>query len=82
MKRLPIKPDTTSTSLFNPSLESFEFIYDKKVYTIPAFGIETFPKYLADRIANRLADTIIGQRGVMENHTLDKEKILKEIYIA
>ena len=81
MQRLLLLPDLTPVSLFNPSLKSFEFIYDKKIYTLPAYGIETFPKYLADRMARRLADTIIGERGVLKNHTLDKEELLQEIYV-
>jgi len=81
MQRLPKSPNLTPVSLFNPSLESFEFTYDKKVYVLPAYGIETFPKYLADKMARSLADTIIGKRGVMKNHQLDKEELLKEIYV-
>ena len=81
MNRLPDKPDTTPISIFNPSLEEFVFIYDKQVYTLPAYGIETYPKYIADRMASSLADKIIGQRGVLKNHTLDKKNILTEIYV-
>jgi hypothetical protein len=47
-------------SLFNPSLEAFEFIYDKEAHILPAYGIETYPKWLADRMATSLADTIIS----------------------
>jgi hypothetical protein len=82
MNRLPTKPDETPTNLFNPSLESFTFIYDKKEYILPAYGIENYPKYLADRLASSLADTIIGKRGVIKNHSLDKEELLKEIYVG
>ena len=81
MERLPTQPNKTLTALFNPSLEAFTFIYDKKEYILPAYGIETFPKYLADKMASRLADTIIGKRGVIKNHELDKSELLKEIYI-
>jgi hypothetical protein len=81
MQRLPTQPNQTPVSLFNPSLEAFEFTYDNKVYIFPAYGIETYPKWLADRMANSLADTIIGKRGVIKNHSLDKEELLKEIYV-
>ncbi len=81
MNRLPTTPDLTPTNLFNPSLESFTFIYDKKEYVLPAYGIESYPRYLADRLAESLADNIIGKRGVIKNHSLDKEELLKEIFI-
>jgi hypothetical protein len=81
MQRLPTSPDETPTNIFNPDLESFTLIYDKKEYTISAYGIETYPKYIADRMASDLADTIIGKRGVIKNHSLDKEELLKEIYV-
>ena len=81
MQRLRLTPDTTPVNLFNPSLESFTFIYDKKEYILPAYGIESYPKYLADRLAESLADTIIGKRGVIKNHSLDKEELLKEIFV-
>lgn len=81
MQRLPTSPNLTPKSLFNPSLESFTFIYDKKEYILPAFGIDTFPTYIADRLARSLADHIISKRGVIKNHSLDKEELLQEIYI-
>jgi len=81
MKRLPTGPDLTLTSIFNPSLELFTLSFDKDSYVLPAYGIETFPKWIADRMAQSLADTIIGQRGVMKNHQLDKEELLREIYV-
>lgn len=82
MERLATKPDETPTNLFNPSLESFTYIYDKTEYILPAYGIETYPKYIANGLASTLADTIIGRRGVIKNHSLDKEELLKEIYIT
>jgi len=82
MIRLATTPDMTPIPLFNPSLEAFIFTYDRKEHTLPAYGIETFPKYLADKMASRLADTIIGKRGVIKNHELDKSELLKEIYIT
>jgi hypothetical protein len=81
MIRLQLTPDITPTNLFNPSLESFTFTYDQKEYILPAYGVEVFPKYLADRLAESLADNIIGKRGVIKNHSLDKEELLKEIFI-
>ena len=82
MQRLPTQPNQTPVSLFNPSLEAFEFIYDKEAHILPAYGIETYPKWLADRMATSLADTIISKRGVVKNHSLDKEELLKEIYVV
>lgn len=82
MNRLPLKPNITPINLFNPSLESFTFNYDKKEYILPAYGIESYPKYLADKLASSLADTIIGKRGVIKNYELDKKELLKEIYVS
>lgn len=82
MQRLPNKPDETPTSLFNPSLDSFTLTYDKQSYTLPAYGIDTFPKWLADRIANGLAEQIIGNHGIIKNHALDRFNLLKEIYVV
>ena len=81
MIRLPKSPNETPVTLFNPSLENFTFVYDKKEYVLPAYGVETYPKYLADKMASQLADVIIGKRGVMKNHTLDKDELLTEIYV-
>lgn len=82
MNRLPTQPNLSPTPLFNPSLEEFTFSYDGKTYTLPAFGIEKFPKYLADKMAKRLADTIIAHQGVRKNYQLDHEELLKQIYIT
>ena len=81
MNRLQTKPNETPTPLFNPSLEAFEFVYDRVTHILPAYGIETYPRYLADKMAKSLADTIIGKRGVIKNHELDKSELLKEIYV-
>lgn len=81
MQRLPTGPDLTPTNIFNPSLELFELTYDKKTYILPAYGIESFPKWLAERMASSLADKIIGKRGVIKNYFLDKEELLEEIYV-
>ncbi len=81
MQRLQKVPDQTPVPLFNPSLELFTFSHAQKDYELPAYGIEIFPKYIADRMASCLADTIIGARGVLKNYQLDKEELLKEIYL-
>lgn len=80
MNRLPTQPNLSPVPLFNPSVEVFTFIYDKKPYFIQGYGIETFPKYLADKMAPAMADWIIGKRGVIKNYSLDKEELLKTIY--
>jgi hypothetical protein len=81
MNRLQTQPNLSPTPLFNPSLEEFVFTYDKEIYTLPAYGIETYPKYLADRMASTLADTIISKQGVRKNYELDKEELLQQIYV-
>lgn len=82
MQRLPTQPNLSPTNLFNPSLEPFTFIYAKEVYIFPSYSIRTYPKYLADKMASALADWIIGKRGVKKNYSLDKEELLKEIYVS
>lgn len=81
MQRLPTAPDVTPITLFNPSLESFTFVYDKKEYMLFAYSADLFPKYIADRLASKLADAIIAKRGVVKNHELDRQELLKEIYV-
>jgi hypothetical protein len=81
MPRLQTQPNLSPTPIFNPSLEAFVFTYDKKDHTLPAYGIETYPKYLADRMARRLADEIIAKRGIIKNHEFDREELLKQIYV-
>lgn len=81
MQRLRYAPEITPTNLFNPSLESFTLSHDKKEYVLPPYGIEPFPRYIADLMASQLADTIIGKRGIIKNYQLDKEELLKEIYV-
>ena len=81
--RQQTQPVTTPTNLFNPDTETFVFSYDmgKQVYTLYAMSYDSVPKYIADKIAPLLADKIIGQRGVIKNHSLDKEELLREIYV-
>lgn len=81
MSRLQTQPNLLLVPLFNPSLEEFVFVYDKKTYTLPAYGIESYPKYLADKMSNKLADTIISKQGVRKNYELDKQELLKQIYV-
>jgi hypothetical protein len=81
MQRLQTQPNLSPTPLFNPSLEIFTFIYDKEEYSLIPYGIERFPKYLADKMAPAMADWILGKRGIKKNYTLEKEELLKEIYM-
>lgn len=83
MSRLQTQPDLSPTPIFNPSLEQFVFKYNRtEEYILVPYGIETYPKWLADKIASALADTIIGKQGVRKNHELDREELLKEIYVT
>lgn len=82
MSRLPTQPNQTPTPIFNPSLEEFRYTYEGTEYVLAPYGIETYPKYLADRMANRLADEIISKQGVRKNHQLDKDELLKQIYVT
>lgn len=75
------QPNLTPTTLFNPALRPFHATYDKKPYVIQGMDFETFPKWLADKLAPRLADWIIAEQGVKENYQLDKENLLKQIYV-
>jgi hypothetical protein len=84
MQRLPIKPDLTPQTLYNPDRETFTFTYDggKEVYTLYPMSYDEFPAYIARKIANALADKIIGKDGVKNNYTQDKEELLKRIIIV
>lgn len=81
MPRLQTQPNLSPTTIFNPSLEVFTFEYDGEKYVLAPYDVVPFPKYLADKMASRLADEIIARRGVMKNHELDKQELLKEIYV-
>lgn len=82
MSKIQTQPNLSPTPLFNPSLEEFVFKYNgTEEYILPAYGIETYPKWLADKMAATLADTIIAKRGVRKNHQLDKEELLDQIYV-
>ena len=83
MPRLPLKPDKTETNLYNPDTEEFNFSYDggRESYNFHAMSYESFPKYIADKMASLLADKIIGKMGIKQNYMLDKQKLLDRIYI-
>lgn len=80
---LPIQPNRSPKTLFNLDREEFTFSYDggKEVYTLPPFGYDTFPTYIADRMASSLADKIISKSGVKKNYELDKKELLAKIYV-
>ena len=82
--QLPTQPDLTPTTLHNPDLEPFVFKYmqedGQKTYVIPPLGIETFPKYLADKMARKLADKIIFKRGIKHGYERDHKAMLNIIY--
>ncbi|HEX9059098.1 MAG TPA: hypothetical protein VF941_02870 [Clostridia bacterium] len=75
------KPNETPVTLFNPSLKLFTTIYDKKEYQLGGYQFETYPKWLADHIALKLADWYIANYGIKENYELDKKKLLEKIYV-
>jgi hypothetical protein len=70
--------------LFNPSLKDFSHTYDidgvKQTFTIPAYGYAAIPKEVATKLANRLADYLIGKHGVKVNYEADKQSWLLEIW--
>lgn len=78
-----MQPNHSPKTLFNPDMETFIFSYDggKEIYTLYPMSHETFPTYIADKIAPQLADRIIGKTGVKQNYELDKQELLKRIYV-
>jgi hypothetical protein len=83
---LPQEPNSTETYIFNPDLRDFSFSLsdDDNIvheYTLLAQEITTLPKYIADHGANKLADYILGKRGIKQNYELDKNNLMKEIYV-
>jgi len=75
------KPDVKPVTIFNPALKLFTYTFDKKEYTIGGYDFATHPKWLADRMAHRLADWYIATYGVKDNYELDKANLLKKIYV-
>jgi len=83
---LPQEPNSTETYIFNPGLKDFKFSLadDYNVvheYVFLAQEITTLPKYIADHGVNKLVDYIINKRGIKENYELDKNNLMKEIYV-
>ncbi len=61
--RLPTGPDITPVNIFNPTDEDFicqraNDENNQETHIIPARQIATFPKYLADHVAHKLAQQI------------------------
>lgn len=57
---LPTMPDETPVAVFNPSKNDFVSIFrndknEPNEYIMPSRKIVTFPKWLADKLADRLA---------------------------
>ncbi len=84
MERLPTTPNLTQQTLYNPDRETFTYSYDggKAIYTLYPMSYDDFPAYIARKIANALAEKIIGKEGVKKNFSLDKEELLKRIIIV
>lgn len=76
------QPDKTPITLFNPDREPFIFSYNggREVYTLYAMSYDEFPKYIALKMASKLAEKMIGKLGVKENFELDKKKLLERIF--
>lgn len=81
MQRLQTQPNQTPKTLFNPALEEFKFTYDGTEYAIAGYDFVTHPTYLADKMANKLADWILSKWGIKQNYELDKKELLEKIYV-
>lgn len=75
------KPNEKPTTIFNPALKLFTFTYDKKEYQLGGYDFGTYPKWLADKMSNSLADWYIATYGVKDNYELDKKNLLDKIYV-
>ena len=85
MTNLPKSPDQTLTTLLNPDLKDFEYTYadeDNIQHTdkINALELKRLPKYLADHVAQKLAEYLVYKHGIKTNYEDEKKEILKEIY--
>jgi hypothetical protein len=82
----PPQPNLTPTHLYNPTKEDFTTTFADEnnnpvEYTLHAGEIETFPKYLADHIAKKLAKKIVNGRGVRATLSADVKETLEMIYV-
>lgn len=74
-------------SLFNPLKDDFTVNYATDdaaplPYTVPSLEIATFPAYIADHIAKKLAHEIVFTRGIHTNYTDDYTAVLAEIEVT
>ncbi len=79
-------PDLTPTNLYNPLIEDFKFIRAddnnvKHEYILRGQEITTLPRAIAIQGANDLAYYIVYKRGIKNNFELDKQNVLKEIFV-
>jgi len=77
------QPDKTPVTIFNPALEAFSFTYDggRIKHTLAGYDFGTYPKWLADKMANQLADWYMAKYGITLNYELDKKALLERIYV-
>jgi len=83
MQHLPVQPDKTPTQLFNPGMEEFTFPYDggREVYTLYPLSYDTFPAYIAHKMAPILAEKIMAKEGIKDNFELDKKRLIARILV-
>jgi len=87
--RLPEGPNQTPKSIFNPLSEDFvatraDDTNVSHTYCIQSFCVATFPTYLADHIAKKLAHEVVSTRGISQNSNYEDDiaSVLKEIEIV
>lgn len=79
--RLPDGPNEEPTSLYNPTKDDFTCQWGGKDYTIPSRTIESYPKWLADHIANHLAQKMALDDGRSIAFEYRYKEAMDKIYI-
>ena len=78
---LPTTPDITTTYIYNPTKEDFNYPFDRKNYTMPSMKISNFPKYLADHLAKHLAQKLALTESSKIHYEDRLNKWLEVIYV-
>lgn len=78
-----MKKDESPKSLYNPTRDDFSTTMSDDtnkihIYTVHAGELVTYPAYIANHVAKKLAHHILGERGIKTNYHDDLQKILTE----
>lgn len=86
MPRIPEEPNTTPLHIWNPLTEDFITYWadennNPKEYVTQSQQISTYPYYLGIKIARKLAQKIVLDKGIETNYEDEFNAKLKELLV-